>query len=126
MQNADAMATDPVRRGMPANMLFARLPARVVATLTNEQKDAIRRALGDPAWRHPPVNVRLSLPFFGGRYFLTVLGGRERRSATRLAHERRTFPLGTATNFGFFVCLGVLIYAIALFGIYLHGALNTL
>lgn len=126
MQDADTLTTDAVRRGMPANMLFARLPARVVATLTSEQKDAIRRALGDPAWRHPPVNVRLSLPLLGGRYFLTILGGRERRSATRLAHERRTFPLGTVANFGFFLCLGVLIYAIALFGIYLHGTLNTL
>jgi len=103
-----------------ADSLFARLPAWVTDTLTTEQKAAIREAVCDPALRHPPVNIRLSLPVFGRRYFLTVIGGTERRSAERRARESSRHPVRTVSNFLFFVFLGVLIYALSIVSILVH------
>src|SRR5688500_5785854 len=45
-----------------------------------------------------PINLRLSGPLPFGRYYLTVAAGRERRSAGRLAGERRQHPLVTLGN----------------------------
>ena len=103
-----------------ADSLFARLPAWVTTTLTAEQKEAIRKAVCDPALRHPPVNIRLSLPVFGRRYFLTVIGGTERRSPERRAQEKRRYPVRTVSNFVFFLFLGALIYALSIASILLH------
>jgi len=55
----------------------------------------------------------------GGRYFLTVVGGRERRSADRRARERRMFPLRTAGNILFLLGLGGAFYLAAALGIVL-------
>ncbi len=55
-----------------------------------------------------PVNLRLSLPHFFGRYYLTVVAGRERRSVARLAEERRKHPLATAGNLLFLAASGTL------------------
>lgn len=52
------------------------------------------------------VNVRLSIPFLFGRYYLTVVAGKERRSPDRLAVERRKHPLATFGNLAFFFALG--------------------
>ena len=49
-----------------------------------------------------PVNIRLSIPLGFGRYYLTVLGGKERRSAERLAAERKKHPLLKAGNIAVF------------------------
>ncbi len=53
------------------------------------------------------VNVRLSMPSPFGRFYLLVIGGRERRSVTRRSEERRRHPLVTAGNLLFFLACGV-------------------
>lgn len=45
-----------------------------------------------------PVNIRLSIPLGVGRYYLTIVGGKERRAPERLADERKKHPLLTAGN----------------------------
>ncbi len=45
-----------------------------------------------------PVNIRLSIPFFTRRYYLTVIAGTEQRSTERLANEREKHPLTTTAN----------------------------
>lgn len=57
------------------------------------------------------VNLRLSLPGFGGRYYLTLVAGREKRSAQRLAFERKKHPLKTTGNILFTLALGMLLGA---------------
>ena len=52
------------------------------------------------------VNIRLSIPLFVGRYYLTIFLGTERRSRTRLKKERRKFPLVTRGNLVFLGFLG--------------------
>ena len=56
-----------------------------------------------------PVNLRLSIPFIGGRYYLTVVAGRERRSAARRAAERKKHPLATLGNLTFMALVGTLL-----------------
>ena len=53
-----------------------------------------------------PINLRLSLPLVFGRYYVTIVAGRERRSAARLAEERKKHPVATAGNLLFLVTIG--------------------
>lgn len=62
-----------------------------------------------------PVDLRLTLPVPGRPVFLSVVAGRERRSATRLEEERRRHPLHTAGNILFMLTSLAGIYAVALF-----------
>lgn len=64
---------------------------------------------GKPWSNNHAVNLRLSVPFFGGRYYLTVVGGRERRSRQRLAFERKKHPLRTTGNILFLLAFGTLL-----------------
>ena len=122
MANRETM--DALEYALQADSLFARLPAWVMDTLTAEQRDAIHQAVCDPSLRHPPINIRFSLPAFGRRYFLTIIGGAERRGARRRAQERTKFPLPTVTNLLFFIFLGVLIYAISIASVLVHRSLT--
>ena len=69
---------------------------------------------GRPWGNDHPVNIRLSLPLLFGRYYVTIVAGRERRSHQRRIDERRKHPLVTAGNlvvmaaFGTVVGLGAL------------------
>ena len=65
---ANPESTDALGHALQADSLFARLPAWVMDTLTAEQRDAIHEAVCDPSLRHPPVNIRFSLPAFGRRF----------------------------------------------------------
>jgi len=71
----------------------------------------------------PPVNVRLHLPLFGRRYYLSIVAGRERREPERRASERRRHPLPTIANILFFIAVGALFYVAALAGIVLQSAI---
>jgi len=125
LSNPNGVLSEPGAPVLPADQVFSRIPGRVMDTLTREQKEAIHQAIDGAALQRPPINVRVSLPVLGRRYFLTLVAGPERRNDERRNDDRRHHPLGTSANFVFFGCLGLLIYAIALFGIYMHGALST-
>ncbi len=120
MANRETM--DALGNALQADSLFARLPPRVMDTLTVEQRDAIHQAGCDPSLRHPPVNIRFSLPAFGRRYFVTIIGGVERRDAQRRAQERTRHPLRTIANFLFFLFLGALIYVLSIASLLLHSS----
>lgn len=55
-----------------------------------------------------PINVRLTVPFPFGSFYLVILGGRERRSQERRHRERGRHPLWTIGNFLFFLTVGTL------------------
>ena len=122
MANRETM--DALGYALQADSLFARLPARVMDTLTAEQRDAIHQAVCDPSLRHPPINIRFSLPAFGRRYFLTIIGGAERRGARRRTQEQTKFPVRTVANFLCFIFLGALIYALSIASILVHRSLT--
>ncbi len=54
-----------------------------------------------------PVNIRFSVPFFGRRFYLTVVAGQERRPAERLKADRAKHPLATRANVIFLSLCGV-------------------
>jgi uncharacterized membrane protein YidH (DUF202 family) len=67
-----------------------RVPDEVRAALTVEQLQAIRQAVFDsrPGQNHS-IDIRVTLPLFFVRYYLILQSGRDRRSATRNAEDRR-------------------------------------
>lgn len=64
-------------------------------------------------WKRHPVDIRFSLPFFGGRFYITVLSGPERRDAERRSRERNNYPLRTTANVFFVAGTAVAFYAAA-------------
>ncbi len=58
---------------------------------------------------HHPVHIRLSIPLFTRRYYLTVIAGKELRSTERLAEEREKHPLPTTANMIFLFTVGFIL-----------------
>ena len=56
--------------------------------------------------RHP-INLRVTLPMPFGRWYVTLVAGRERRSKERLSEERLKHPLETGPNLLFLFSLGI-------------------
>lgn len=67
-------------------------------SLSAEQERAIRAAAEKNPWDNHPVDLRFSLPTPFGRFYLALVGGRERRSAARRALDRNRFPAFTLGN----------------------------
>lgn len=80
-------------------VLNQRLDGDVIESLDEWQRSAIDDALQKGKWSHEhPLNIRLSLPFFKSRYYLTIVGGRDKRSPERHAIERGNHPVRTFFN----------------------------
>ena len=65
-----------------------------------------QRAPGGESWDRHPVNLRFGIPLPFGRYYVTLVAGKERRGGERLASERRKHPLLTFGNVAVFFGLG--------------------
>jgi hypothetical protein len=123
------METDPLSvanstdKPAPLGKFFDRLPEWVIDTLTPEQKEAIHLAAEEPAWRRSAVDIRLTVPFFGRKYYFTIVGGAEKRSDERRAEELHHYPLRTAANIFFFIGLGTLFYIAAVIALALQSAI---
>ena len=83
---------------MSGEWLSSWLPGWVIDTLLPKQKIASYKAEVESRLGRHPGNIRFSLPGFGRRYFLTIVGGEERRSPARGAHEKHRYPLHSAAN----------------------------
>ncbi len=119
----DNTVVDPGQQATLENWLFARLPPWILDTMTAEQKDALHQAATGFTWDRPPVNVRLHIPFFSRRYYVTVVGGEEKRSSERRAHERSHYPLRTMANVFFFIGIITLFYLVSLIGMAFTSAI---
>ncbi len=84
-----------------------RLPSDIGGDDRGAPGIAQRSAPGGESWGNDhPVNLRFSIPLPFGRYYVTLVAGKERRSAERLASERRKHPLLTFGNVAVFFGLG--------------------
>ncbi len=73
--------------------------------LSDNSSASTRQAPGGEPWgNNHPVNIRLSIPLLLGRYYVTIVAGKERRSGERLASERKKHPL---MKFGNLVVMAV-------------------
>ena len=105
---------------------LARLPADILATLTEPQRQALAKVLEASGATRPPVDIRLTLPFPLARYFLVVVAGRDRRTAARNHTEANLRPLGTLGNLVFFLALVALFCVAGLVGALLLSGVLTL
>ncbi len=103
-----------------AEGLLRAIDPTVRAGLSLKQEDAIRAAARQDTWQPHPIALRLTLPSPFGRFFLALVGGRERRSATRLAAERDRHPLSGGVNLA---VIGAAAVIFTLAGIGLYGLL---
>lgn len=83
--------------------LLGYLPPHIAASLDPQQLDALQVAfhqalLEQTRRRRHPVDLRISLPFIGSRFYLVLLAGPERRSRERLASDRQLHPIWTLGN----------------------------
>lgn len=104
-------------------MLFDRIPEDVADTFTEAQRAALYGAVKPSTWKRHPINIRMSMPFIGGRYFITLVGGPEKRSRERVSREGRMFPLVTAGNLMFLLGVGGAFYLAAVFGMLIFSGL---
>ena len=102
------------------NSFFDRLPAPIARGLTVEQRTAIADAVVTEVENSPPVNIRLGIALPFGRWYVSVLAGRERRSRERLKGDRTARPLKTFGN-AIFVFAGMMIlYVVAAIALQLY------
>ncbi len=74
-----------------------------------------RKAPGGEPWGNDhPVNIRLSIPLLFGRYYVTVVAGKERRSGERQASERKKHPLMKLGNIVVMAACGTVCGLVAL------------
>ncbi|SEH27588.1 hypothetical protein [Magnetospirillum fulvum] len=113
----------PSESTAPLDALLANLPDDVVKSFTPEQRAALWNAAKPISWRYHPINIRLSFPFFGGRHFITIVGGHERRAPERVKRERSRHPIRTVGNLLFMLGVGGAFYLFAVLGIFLFSNL---
>lgn len=113
----------PSESGAPLDALLANLSDEVVKSFTPEQKAALWNAAKPISWRHHPINIRLSFPFVRQRYFITIVGGTERRAPERIQRERFRHPIRTVGNLLFMLGVGGTFYLFAVLGIFLFSNL---
>ncbi len=97
--------------------LMRAIDPMVRAGLSLRQEEAIRAAARRDAWQANPIDLRLVLPSPFGCFYLALVGGRERRSAARLAVERARHSLSGGANQAFVAALAVILL-LAGFGLY--------
>jgi len=68
--------------------LIENLPSELRDSFSEAQREALSEALSTGTWRRQSVDIRLSLPLFSDRYFMTIVAGRERRPGLRRKAER--------------------------------------
>ncbi len=87
-----------------------RIPQDIRETFTDRQIAAVKQAFNSA--RHG-IDIRVSLPLPGGRRYLVLLMGKERRSRERRRLERLRQPLLTAMNVVTVVIFGALVFFFA-------------
>lgn len=90
-----------------ARRLLERLPEEIRASLTPDQEQAVLAAARLDSWDLHPVDIRLSVPWFGRRFYMVLVAGGERRSSARLKTERRSRPLWSLPNLSFLLIMSL-------------------
>ena len=90
--------------------LLLRLPRGVRRSFDHEQLLALRQAAEEMAWGEHPIDIRLSVPWPGGRCYFLLVAGRDRRGP-----HRRTPPIrvGNHASMATLVALSVGLLALA-------------
>ncbi len=83
----------------PQQALETRLAEQTPEGFECESSALVRKSPGGEGWGNDhPVNIRLSIPVFFARYYVTIVAGKERRSRERLASEYKKHSLMKCGN----------------------------
>ncbi len=92
-----------------------RLEQETREELSGNSSVSTRKAPGGEPWGNDhPVNIRLTIPLLFGRYYVTLVAGKERRSGERLASERKKHPLMKLGNLAVMAACGTICGLLAL------------
>lgn len=83
--------------------IMAQIPLAVRQSFSQEQLAALAHATLPATARHA-IDYRISVPFFGRRYYLTIFAGRERRSLERLLREGQAMLSRALTFYTVAIC----------------------
>ena len=90
-----------MNRLLPSDPAFdtfvSRIPPAVAATLTDTQLEGLQQAYFNRHSQNHAVNLKVSLPLPGQRFYLVLLAGPERRAAQRLSTNQQA-SLNTQIN----------------------------
>lgn len=105
-QTTFAAAGAPAKSAPEFQLLLERLPADVLHTLTDVQRDAIASAMVKTARKHR-VDYRVSVKWLRQRYYVRLMIGDEMRKLSRLQRERQLNLAATLLFLFFMVWLVV-------------------
>lgn len=74
-------------------------------------------------WTSHPIDLRISIPFVRGRYYLTIVAGRERRPSERRRQARQDYPLLTVGNALFGLGVATMLSMLAVVVLIAHSAI---
>ncbi len=83
--------------------LFVRLSPEIADSFNEEQLEAIKKAFGSQSFSRHPLDVRVSVPIPGIKFYLVLLAGLERRSKQRLRSEKGIYPFWRLSNIIFLI-----------------------
>jgi len=63
-----------------------------------DNEDVLSGKDNPTTWVSHPIDIRISIPVFHTRFYITLVAGRERRAAHRRQAERADYPLLTFGN----------------------------
>ncbi|MBN3872107.1 hypothetical protein [Nostoc sp. JL33] len=78
--------------------LFSKINPQIANSFTDEQLKAIQRGFGSQVGARHSLDIRVSVPIPGLRFYLVLLAGSERRSQQRLQNEKGIYPLFNTGN----------------------------
>ncbi len=105
----DGTTTDPRQRVQPSAASSGSVShplmgnTRIEAAVRNDAEHAT-----------PPINIKMTVPILGRRFYFALVSGREQRSKERLALERQRNPFCTKSNITFVVIGAVVLYMLTL------------
>ncbi|MEH2295568.1 hypothetical protein, partial [Nostoc sp.] len=82
----------------PTFKTSSKISPQIADSFTDEQLKAIQRGFGSQAGNSHSLDIRVSVPIPGLRFYLVLLAGSERRSQQRLQNEKSRYPLFNAGN----------------------------
>ncbi len=91
-----------------AEQLMRAVEPEIRESLSPQQERAIREAAQRSSWDSHSLDLRLSCPTPFGRYYITLIGGCDRRSGARRDKDRSFRPLVTIGNIAFFASVTVI------------------
>ncbi len=78
--------------------LFAQIAPEIANTFTVQQIESLKRGFGYSSSPGHFLDIRVSIPIPGLRFYLVLLGGSERRSRKRLRSQKGLYPFWTPSN----------------------------